>query len=351
MSLKLNFISTYALNNSLRASTLEKQAALNKAQVEVTTGKYADIGLELGGFSSTTISLEKQILLIDQITVTNAVVGNGMSTMQQAISNTIDQANDFIGQVTTELSGKLDPDLLSILGNTMLDVAESSFNASFKGEFLFSGLNTDSKALVDYDGADGAAAKAAVQNAFFATFGFNASDPMAQTLTATDIENFVNGAFDTLFDDANWEALWSGSSDRGRRLKISGNEFAENATTAYNPAFRTVASAAVLIAEFGDANLNEQALDQLANMSVTRMHKGVSEMGQEQSILGVVEGRISAANDRMEFQKNILTTQMSDLTDVDPYEAAVNLNQITTSLEASYAATARIQSLSLLNFI
>ena len=67
--------------------------------------------------------------------------------------------------------------------------------------------------------------------------------------------------------------------------------------------------------------------------------------------LGIVEERVSDANARMEFQRNILQQELSSLTDVDPYETAFKLNQLLTSLESSYAATARIQSLSLLNFI
>ena len=160
--MKLNYISTLALNNSLRSGTLEKQVALNKAQQELTTGKHADIGLELGGFTSTTISLEKQVLLIDQITITNSVVGNGMTAMQQAIGSTIEQANSFLGQLTVELSDSLDPDLLDTIGNSMLGVVHSSLNVTFKGDFLFSGLNTDTKALVDYEGTDGLPAKTAV---------------------------------------------------------------------------------------------------------------------------------------------------------------------------------------------
>ena len=65
--MKLGYISTLALNNSLRSSTLSKQTALNAAQIEVSTGKHFDIGRELGAFSSTVISLDTQIELIDQV--------------------------------------------------------------------------------------------------------------------------------------------------------------------------------------------------------------------------------------------------------------------------------------------
>ncbi|MEM7288883.1 MAG: flagellar hook-associated family protein [Pseudomonadota bacterium] len=347
----INSISTLALNSALRTSTLEKQTALRDAQLEVATGKYADVGYQLGAFTSTTISLDKQMLLIEQTQVTNSIAANGMTVMQNAMLASVEQANSFIGNMTAELSGTLEPDLMRSLADSTLGTFHTTLNTTFKGEHLFSGLNTDSTALVDYNGADGTAAKAAVQAAFVATFGFTPDNALAEGLTETDIEGFVNGAFEALFDDANWETLWSGSSERGRRLKISGNEFVENMTTGYNETFRTITSAAVLISEFADANFNEEARDRMATLAVSKMSVGIKQLGEEQSTMGVLEERIQLANEQMSLQSNILATQLSELTDVDPYEAALNLNQITTSLEASYAATARIQSLSLLNFI
>ena len=81
------------------------------------------------------------------------------------------------------------------------------------------------------------------------------------------------------------------------------------------------------------------------------MAESVAGMGNEQSKIGVLEERIEDANNRMDFQKDLLNGQLSGITDVDAYEAALRLNQLSSSLEASYTATARIQSLSLLNFI
>jgi len=345
------YISTLALNSSLRASTLQKQTALNNAQLEVSTGKHADMGRELGAFSSTVISLDKQIALIDQTKVTNGLTANRLSTMQLSVSSSVDAANQFVGQISAELTTNMDGDLLYSLGSSTLATFHSNMNVTFKGEYVFSGLNSDAKSLVDYEGADGAAAKTAVQNAFFATFGFAVTDPAANGITPTALQNFIDGPFADLFNDANWEGLWSGASERGVRSKISTRQFAENTTTAHDQAFRDVVAVSVLVTEFSNGELNTSALDRLARTSVEMMAESISLLGDEQSKMGVIEERIKASNEQMDFQKNILGTQLSSLTEVDAYEAALQLRQISTSLEASYATTARIQSLSLLNFI
>ncbi|MEM7069745.1 MAG: flagellar hook-associated family protein [Pseudomonadota bacterium] len=349
--MKLGFISTLALNNSLRASTLNKQTALNSAQIEVSTGKHADMGRELGAFTSAAISLDTQLSLIDQTKVTNGLTANRISTMQLGLQTTVEAANDFIGQISAEISNNLDGDLIKTIGSSALDQIHSNFNVTFRGEYLFSGLNSDAKALVDYEGADGVPAKTAVQNAFVATFGFAVTDPAASSVTPTDLQNFLDGAFADLFNDANWEGLWTGASERGIRSKISLKQFTENSTTAHDQVFREVTAASVMIAEFSQGQLNPSALDQLAQSSVEKMSQSIGLIGKEQSKMGVIEEQIRAANDQLDFQENVLTTQLSNLTEVDAYEAALQLRQITTSLEASYATTARIQSLSLLNFL
>lgn len=349
--MKLNHISTLALNTGLRNLTVQKQVEFNSAQYEVSSGKRADLGRHLGAFSSSITSFENQIKFIDQIKVTNSFVENRLQTMQLSINSIVENSNNFINQLTAELSGAIDKNLLKTVGESSLSSITAALNVSFKGEFVFSGINTDSKSIIDYSGVDGAPAKAAVQTAFISTFGFSTNDPQVSTITPSELETFINGSFDSLFDDNNWETLWSGSSERGVRSKVSTQELVENPTTAHNQAFRMIIAAAVLVSEFSESPLNSSTLNQLASSSISKIASSIGNLGDEQSKMGVVQERLKSANERMDFQKDLLSGQLSSLTDVDAYEAALRLNQLSTSLQASYSATARIQSLSLLNFI
>ena len=349
--MKIGHISTLALNNSLRIGTLQKQAELNVAQLELSSGKYADIGRELGAYTSQTISLEHQLRIIEQTEITNSLASNRISTMQASVSSMIDVANDFIGQLTSEVTGNVNKEILSAISSSTLSSITSSMNVTYKGEYVFSGLNTDTKALFDYQASDGAAAKAAVENAFQTTFGFAVSDPLAASITPTELENFINGPFAQLFDDGNWSSIWSGASDRGVRSKISSDEIVQNGTTAFDTAFRDITSVAVLATELSKSPLNASTFDKLAELSAEMMGESIALLGAEQSKMGIIEERVSDANEQMDFKKNILNKQLSDLTAVDPYDAALRLNRLSTSLEASYSVTARIQGLSLLNFI
>ncbi|MCP4184814.1 MAG: hypothetical protein GY761_16100, partial [Hyphomicrobiales bacterium] len=219
--MKLGNISTFALNNNLRLQFAKMHNDLVDAQKEVSTGKKADIGYSLGAFSSSTITAENQIGFIEQTKVTNSFVENRLSMMQISMNAMVDDANEFIGVVTAELTGLLDKSLLSSAGKSALAKFSSTMNASLGGEYLFSGINSDSEAIYDYQGATGSAAKAAVQNAFVTEFGFAVTDPSASSITPSAMKTFIDGAFSDLFNDANWDSLWTGSSDRGMRSKIS----------------------------------------------------------------------------------------------------------------------------------
>ena len=349
--MNINSISTLSFNSRLRESTLQKQVELNNAQYEVASGKKYDLGRQLGTFTSSVVSLQSKISLIDQTKVTNSFAENRLQTMQISIGSIVESSNNFVGQITTELTSDLDQSVLKSIGEATLSSLGSALNVSIKGERVFSGVNTDAVALVDYNGPDGASAKAAVQLAFQTEFGFAINDPLAETITPAALENFIQGAYQALFDDANWESLWSGSSERGVKAKISTSELVETPTTAHNQSFREVTAAAILIVEFSEAAFSSATKDQLANSAISKMAESTSQLGNEQAKIGVLEERIEKANERLDFQSGVLQSQLSEITDVDAYEAALRLNQLSSSLEASYSVTARIQSLSLLNFI
>jgi len=66
---------------------------------------------------------------------------------------------------------------------------------------------------------------------------------------------------------------------------------------------------------------------------------------------GIVQKRVSDASDRMKMQVDVFKRHILDLEGVDPYEAANRVNDLVTHIQTSYALTARIQQLSLLNFL
>ena len=299
-------ISTYALQNAARIHTNNLQEQLAEAQKEVATGRKADLGYSLGSRSSTVVSVEYLISSIEQTKITNSFVENRMSTMQLSMQSIVDQANDFISIASVELNSNLEKGLLASAGASALGAMTSSLNITLGGEYLFSGVNSDSPAIRDYQNSNGSTAKSAVQAAFATEFGFSVNDPAAASITPVALKSFIDGAFDELFNDTNWQSLWSNSSERGMRSKISTRELIENPITANVSVFRKVTAAAVLLEEFANGNLNSSTLNELANSSIETMAESIHEMGIEQSRLGILENRVSSASTRMDFPEEYI---------------------------------------------
>jgi flagellar hook-associated protein 3 FlgL len=53
----------------------------------------------------------------------------------------------------------------------------------------------------------------------------------------------------------------------------------------------------------------------------------------------------------LDLQKSLLETFVIDLDGVDTYETAIKVNSLLTQIEVSYSVTARIQSLSLMQYL
>lgn len=347
--MKVGFVSTYAMNASVRMQTMRTQSDLATGEIELASGKKANIGRDLGPMTSQLVSVENQIDLIDRIKVTTSFVVNRMSMMQTSMTSMVNSGQEFIGQLSTEINGSMDSELLAQIADNALGQFTSVMNTSFKGEYVFSGINTDVMSLNEYTA--GSPAQTAVAAAFVTEFGFAPDDPLAEAITPAAMEAFFDGPFMDLFDDTNWPALWSGSSERGMRSKISPMELAENPTTAQADSFRKIAASIIAMKEFSEGNFNQGVQGILAKRALETMSIGINRLADEQSKVGTVEKRIEEANDRMDYQKIVLTDQVNAFQGINFFEISDRLSQLALSLEASYLATAKLQKLSLMNYI
>jgi flagellar hook-associated protein 3 FlgL len=165
------------------------------------------------------------------------------------------------------------------------------------------------------------------------------------------MQTFLDGAFADLFDDAPWAANWSSAADQNLRSRISTQELVETSMNANDPGVRKLASVYTMLADLGVENLNDQAFQTVVDTAIRVVGEGIQDMAKLQANLGIVQERVEVANERMSLQIDIITTHIGTLESVDPYEASTRLSTLMTQIETSYALTARIQRLSLLNYL
>jgi flagellar hook-associated protein 3 FlgL len=67
--------------------------------------------------------------------------------------------------------------------------------------------------------------------------------------------------------------------------------------------------------------------------------------------LGTVQEKLEKADERMGLQKTILDEKIVNLEAVDPAEAKIRVDQLTTQIQTSYSLTAQLRQLSLINYL
>lgn len=346
-----SLISTKAVSEAARTSLMKLQIRLAEGQKELTTGRHADVGATLGYETGKTISLRQDYERLGKLADTNALVATRLEASQAALRQMTTNAQAFLDSLT---GGRDSPSAKATVvagSKAGLTALTDMLNSSVGGEYVFSGINTDTKPVADYQATPASAAKASVAAAFLAEFGFAQSDPAATAISADAMQAFLDGTFDALFDAAAWDANWSSAADQTTRSGISTHETIETSASANEEAFRNLAKAYTMVADLGLETLNQGAYEAVLDKASRILGKAVQSLGDVQARLGVAQQRVRDANDRMAMQSTILTEHINSLETVDPYEASTKVSALITQIETAYALTARIQKLSLLNYL
>jgi len=89
----------------------------------------------------------------------------------------------------------------------------------------------------------------------------------------------------------------------------------------------------------------------VVNSLATSVAKAVDDLDLISFELATAQARITEIGIRHEAEQNFLQGVIADIENADQNEVALQLNNLITQLETSFAVTARVQELSLVNFI
>ena len=191
----------------------------------------------------------------------------------------------------------------------------------------------------------------AVANAFQTTFGFSQSSSQASTISTASMQSFMSGGFASLFADPSWSTDWSQASSTATSAVISPGQSVTTSVTAYEIAFRQLASAYTSIADLGIDNLNGSTQQTVISNALQQVSGAIQGITNMQSELGFSQSQITSANKALETQVSTINNTVSNLDGVDPYKAAEKLTNLTTQLETAYSLTSRISKLGLVNYL
>jgi flagellar hook-associated protein 3 FlgL len=348
--MKTAFISTLTLNTTPRANLQRLQNELAQASKEVVTGRMADVGLEIGHRTARSVTVRHDHSAMQALIDSNASVKAQLGQSQSTLSALARDADEFMQVLLTAGEAVGGAALLQSQAKSALDAFMSIANASDGGRYLFAGINTMAPPLADYVGAP----KTAVDAAFAARFGLGLpnpqDDPLVPAIAAADMADFLDNEFAALFDDPAWTTDWSTASDTNLSAKISTSERVEISANANEAAMRKLAMAYTMAAELGTANLGAETLQVVIGKATEIVGSAVVDLTAIQARLGIAEDRVDRATARMQEEQDVLEARLAALEGVDPYEAKIRIDTLSTQIEMSYSLTNKLMQLSILNY-
>lgn len=344
------YISSQSLSSAMRQSVLQMQAELAANETALSTGKYADIGQTLGAQTGEDISLQNESSYLQTITNTNQAVSTRLSTTQTILGNLQSNAQDLLNSLLENNGSASNASAIQATGQSDLQNLISGLNTTLTGNYIFGGTNTGTKPITDYYGTS-ALNKLAVDNAFQTAFGMSQTSSGVSTITGADMQSFLDNQFAPLFQGTNWTANWSSASNQTLIDQISSSQTVSTSVSANDTAFQQLAQAYTMIADLGTQNLNSSAYQAVSATARTLLTSAVSNLIDVQANVGLIQQNVSNATNQMSLQMNILSTQVGNLENANAYEVSIQITNLQTQIETSYALTAQLQQLSLVKYL
>jgi flagellar hook-associated protein 3 FlgL len=348
--MKTTFISSQAVSNAMRYQVMAMQQELTTAQTEVTTGKLADPGVTLGSRTGQAVSLSRDVDRLNGLVDSNNLISTRLTATQDALGQVNDLTQTFLSALTADKGSGVAPTVTQNAAQSALSSVTSILNSSVNGEYIFAGINTDVQPIDDFN-ASGSPAKQALDDSFQTYFGFAPTDPAAANITASQMNDFIDNVVSPQFLGSGWDANWSKATDQPITSRISLNETAQTSVSANSVGVKKFMMAAAMVSDFMQGNLSEGARDALIDKASGLVTDSLTDSASQQAQLGLTQNKVSGATDRIKSQVDLFQRNLQDLEGVDPYEASTKITSLLNQIETSYSLTARIQQLSLVNFL
>jgi flagellar hook-associated protein 3 FlgL len=259
----------------------------------------------------------------------------GRAGSAQAVLQRAAEGANGIGATMLDAIGRADEatiETTAIAAKAELGALMSSFNQRFEGRALFSGDAADSASLAD-----------------------------AQTLIA-DISALYSGAatpaqfqtdLDTYFNDpAGGFAtnIYLGGAGNAARVEISDGELIDYSAKADEQPVKDLLRglATIVVAAAAAPSIDRDAT---LNTSAIGVVESEARLTLISARIGVVEERMQTALASLDAESAALASVFNERTTRDPFEAALELQQLESQLQSSFTLTARISRLSLVNFL
>ena len=345
------YISTPMIPTASRQSVMQAQSQLAKAQQELTSGTLADAGLTLGARSGRLVSLDGESTRLQAITDANTTASTRLSATATALDTLRTTATTFLSTLTSALSSGGSTTALASAANGNLSALSSALNSSVSGDYIFGGINTGPAPIAPYASTPPSPAKQAVDTAFQTTFGTSQKSSGATSIDAAGMQEFLDTSFAALFSNSAYTGTWSSASDQTTTSTIGPGQVVATSVSANAEPFRQLAQAYTMVTEFAGQNLSAGATTSVLRSAMALVTSAMTGLTSLQAGVGITQSAIASSNSSMAAQITLLSNESSTLNGVDPYALTTKVSSLQTQIQASYELTAKLQQMSLVNYL
>jgi flagellar hook-associated protein 3 FlgL len=315
------------LSSGLNETVTRLRERIDTTSEEAVTGQYKDLTAHLSGRIGQAMLSQKAIDDVANERTQLTLKASRLDIIQQSLT----AVDNNIGQLGVRMKAALGSEDYTAREAVVRDAQAalastfSTLNTRHGERYLFSGDATNTKPFADVD-----------------SFLDDVRSMAASATDATDFATQMDAYFNT--SGSGWQAnIYSGTSDTSDPAGVTGTD----------PAItKTVWGLAVLALAGSDETLallngNSDALIQAADT----LAEGQAALTNVRAERGIIQAQIESSKDALDLEETVLTQSFNQMTARDQYEAASELKQLETGLEAAYTLTARLSNLSLLNYM
>lgn len=357
MSWNISRISSLQFNTANRSFVASATSALATASEELSTGVKSDIYGSLGASSATLMTLRKNYENTEAYINTNSILDSKLQAMLTSIDTARGSADSVLQ--TAIVNSSRSSTGVSELQNEASAALESliaTLNISYSGDYLFSGIDSDRQPLTRWTEMNEETGTSPAQVL---------ADIVGSGPTSVDEVEAMLAKIDAVFSSSNADeaenfegTFFSGtpaaSSGSGSRVtaRIGEGQALEYGVQANDAGIVNVIKGLAMLAAVDVSAIEDDATYSAWMEGATAaLSTGVEGMLEISAGIGFHQQVVENAQTRLEDLSLVQKTQISDCESVDPYEASTKVENLQYQLEASYAVSARLSQLTLLDYL
>ena len=316
-------VSTLAQQQLITSNALRTQRNVNDLQMQIASGKKTQSFSGIADDAGRLVNLKSELSQAEQFIQNITITEKRLDLMAFALDQIEDVARKAHTDFAAALNGSAADDIqLSLLAQASLDQVVEVLNTKDDSRFLFAGGAVETKP-VNLSNANYTAPAPGSPPTFVQTVetGYYQGDAVLQSTRADD---GFNVAYGMNADESAFEKLI-------RTLDNISNVTFTDPITAQEKTF--LSEAMVELTELIDNNGVDKTLSDLR-----------ADIGLDRVVLDNIRDK---HNDFLQFSQD----SIAEIENVDPGEVITSLNFEQIQLEASFTTIARIQTLSLSNFL